>query len=57
VSIFGESVSPVVTWDSKITTVLGMTGGLKKLTSRKLLHEGKLKEFLFLLDRELKHVF
>lgn len=50
-------MSPVVTWDSKITTVVGMMGGVGSLTGRKLFHDGKLFEFKRILDRELDLTF
>jgi hypothetical protein len=34
--IDGSAVSPLVTWDSKITTVVGMLGGISDLVSRKM---------------------
>lgn len=36
----GTSVAPFVTWDSKMTTVLGMMGGIFDYTAKKLNADG-----------------
>jgi hypothetical protein len=36
VSMYGDSVSPMVTWDAKMTTVLSILGGLSDQVARKL---------------------
>ena len=47
----------MVTWDSKITTVLGMMGGVGSLTGMKMLRDHKFWEFKKLLDQELELKF
>jgi hypothetical protein len=41
INVTGTAISPVVTWDSKITTVLAMTGGIGPVVSKILKKEGK----------------
>lgn len=57
VSVFGESVSPFVTWDSKMTTVLGMMGGVQEYTAKKMVADGYLRLFQNILSREWGRVF
>ena len=35
----GNEISPMTTWDSKITTVIGMMGGISDIISRKMKHD------------------
>lgn len=50
-------VSPLVTWDSKMTTVLGIMGGLGDYNAKKLSFESKLNKFLTIVKREYSLVF
>jgi len=53
----GTAISPVVTWDSKITTVLAMTGGIAPVISKILKKEGNYQRFYDVVDREWSRVF
>ncbi|RYH26768.1 hypothetical protein EON65_13970 [archaeon] len=60
----GTEISPLTTWDSKITTVLAMTGGIGALTQRALASEkvafnghNAYEEFYNIVEQEHKLVF
>ncbi|CAK63157.1 unnamed protein product (macronuclear) [Paramecium tetraurelia] len=57
VVVDGTSVAPFVTWDSKMTTVLGMLGGIFDYTAKKLNVEGNYNLFLKVLNREWQQSF
>ena len=46
----GTEISPITTWDSKITTVLGMLGGVGHISQRGLMHEQDVKSLRGLPD-------
>ncbi|KYQ92213.1 hypothetical protein DLAC_07059 [Tieghemostelium lacteum] len=52
VSIQGELISPVLTWDSKITGVLGILGGISDMNSRYLEKHDLYDRFYDVIDRE-----
>ena len=49
-SIYGDSVSPLVTWDAKMTTVLAIMGGVTDIITDKLTSEKMLDEFLAIIE-------
>eukprot|EP01102_Stenamoeba_stenopodia_P001672 TRINITY_DN11510_c0_g1_i1.p1 TRINITY_DN11510_c0_g1~~TRINITY_DN11510_c0_g1_i1.p1 ORF type:complete len:553 (+),score=122.93 TRINITY_DN11510_c0_g1_i1:63-1661(+) len=50
INTIGTEISPVVTWDSKITTVLAMAGGITNLTRTALQMDGKYDRFYSVVD-------
>lgn len=46
----GELVSALVTWDSKITTVVALLGGVGDLVRDKLKKDGKYNEFISITE-------
>jgi len=56
-AVNGTEISPVITWDSKITTVLGMLGGFSAITAAGLKEEGKYDRFYYIVEREWSRVF
>lgn len=56
-SIYGDSVSPMVTWDAKITTMLGLAGGVSNQIALKMTTDGVLQTFLDIVQREWSAVF
>lgn len=50
-------ISPVQTWDSKITTVLAINGGIVDLTRKYLKATGKYDQFVKRIDSEWKASF
>ena len=50
--IDGKAISPVLTWDSKITTVLAIIGGNTDLNRNFLKENGKYEEFYSIVERE-----
>lgn len=57
VVIDGSSVSPMLTWDSKITTVIGMLGGFADAVTRGLDEEGLLFQFYDVVNTEWSKKF
>jgi len=55
--IEGKEVGPVVTWDSKITTVLGLVGGGVKVVRRRMKDDGKYERFVGRVEKEWGRVF
>ncbi|KAG8423949.1 hypothetical protein J3458_000793 [Metarhizium acridum] len=53
----GELVSALVTWDSKITTVLALMGGVGGLVRPKMKRDRIYKDFIAITKREYGHVF
>jgi hypothetical protein len=47
----------MLTWDSKITTVLGMTGGLYDIVSKRLKSENLYNMFMLTINKEWSVVF
>jgi hypothetical protein len=39
-AVDGRTIAPVLTWDSKITTVISMLGGFSDIVSRKMHKDG-----------------
>lgn len=56
-SIAGDSVAPIVTWDSKITTVIGMLGGFIRPIADKMKKSGIYNTFINRIDTEWGRVF
>eukprot|EP00981_Chlorochromonas_danica_P007263 scaffold1623_cov165-Ochromonas_danica.AAC.15 len=50
-------ISPLTTWDSKITTVLAMNGGLGEVSARALKADGVYKAFVEVVAREHRLLF
>ncbi|EGG13816.1 hypothetical protein DFA_11577 [Cavenderia fasciculata] len=48
----GDEIAPILTWDSKITTVLAMMGGLSNLNRQVMSADGTLVRFLQVIQRE-----
>lgn len=63
ININGTEICPLVTWDSKITTVLAMLGGVGDVVKSALLKESDEKygsafdRFVYIIDREYKLIF
>eukprot|EP01125_Pyxidicula_operculata_P018068 TRINITY_DN6399_c0_g1_i2.p1 TRINITY_DN6399_c0_g1~~TRINITY_DN6399_c0_g1_i2.p1 ORF type:complete len:425 (+),score=83.98 TRINITY_DN6399_c0_g1_i2:389-1663(+) len=55
--ITGTMISPVTTWDSKITTVTALHGGVASIVRRGLVKEGKYDRFFGIVNREWKLAF
>jgi hypothetical protein len=53
----GTEISPMTTWDSKITTVIGMMGGLSDLVARKMQGDSIYEPFVEKIDFEWGLVF
>lgn len=53
----GTAISPVLTWDSKITTLCAMLGGISDITKIVLQQDGKYEEFLQRVNYEWARVF
>lgn len=53
----GSAVSALVTWDSKITTVVAMLGGVGDIVSEKMKRDGIYDEFQRVTQREYGMVF
>ena len=53
----GTQVAPLATWDSKITTVLAICGGVVDVVEQALAAMGKLAPFVAVVDREWGRVF
>ncbi|KHO01631.1 uncharacterized protein MAM_00632 [Metarhizium album ARSEF 1941] len=53
----GELVSALVTWDSKITTVVALLGGVGDLVRPKMKKDGIYDDFIFITKREYSRVF
>ena len=56
-NVTGTAISPVLTWDSKITTLCAMLGGISDITRIVLQNDGKYEEFLQRVDYEWNRVF
>jgi hypothetical protein len=57
INVQGTMISPVVTWDSKITSVAAMLGGVADIVQLGLERDGKLTRFSTVIDREWNRVF
>ena len=55
--VSGAEVSPMTTWDSKITTVVGMMGGLQEIVGAKMQKDNILQPFLDKINYEWTLVF
>lgn len=58
INVNGTEISPLTTWDSKITTVLSMLGGVGSITKRGLqsqtdsVYGSAYHRFVYILNRE-----
>jgi hypothetical protein len=57
ISIDGTLISPVLTWDSKITSILAASGGITDLTRIVLMKRGYYDRFSSIIKREWERVF
>lgn len=57
ISINGTFISPVVTWDSKITNVVSMLGGVGEIVKQGLIRDQKLERFSNVIDKEWNLAF
>ncbi|KAF7552641.1 hypothetical protein G7Z17_g4164 [Cylindrodendrum hubeiense] len=53
----GELVSALLTWDSKVTTVVALLGGVTDLVRQKMKADGIYEEFVHIAKREYSLVF
>ncbi len=53
----GKFISPVVTWDSKITSILAMAGGVNDLARKVMMKHGHYERFVHLVKTEWERVF
>ncbi|KAM9972183.1 hypothetical protein ACTFIW_003540 [Dictyostelium discoideum] len=57
VNIIGTEIASVITWDSKITTVLSMLGGISNINLQFLKSNGLFERFSTVIDREWSLAF
>eukprot|EP01121_Diplochlamys_sp_Union-15-3_P001464 TRINITY_DN11268_c0_g1_i1.p1 TRINITY_DN11268_c0_g1~~TRINITY_DN11268_c0_g1_i1.p1 ORF type:complete len:532 (+),score=71.97 TRINITY_DN11268_c0_g1_i1:51-1646(+) len=57
VNVEGTEIAPVLTWDSKITTVVSIVGGVSDIVSKGLKTDMKFNRFYEIVDREWRLVF
>ncbi len=57
VNINGTEICNLVTWDSKITSVVGMLGGVQHLNEKYLKKDGVYDRFHYVCNREYSRVF
>jgi len=57
ITVNGSSIAPLTTWDSKITTVLAMVGGISQYTRMGLKQDGTYSRFYDVVQREWSNVF
>jgi len=57
VTIDGKRICPLLTWDSKITTVVAMLGGITEIVRSAMIEDGTYSRFLNIVDREWGRVF
>lgn len=57
INVKGTAISPVVTWDTKVTSVVAMLGGVSDIVRSIMIRDGTLHRFLHIVDREWSHVF
>lgn len=57
ININGSMIAPVVTWDSKITSVVAMIGGVSDIVERGMRKDGTFDRFASVIDREWSRVF
>lgn len=55
INVNGTEISPLTTWDSKITTVLGMLGGVGPIVQKALMREDDLRAKQVSAEVELPH--
>lgn len=53
----GTSTSAFVSWDSKVTTINGLLGGVTSLVRAKMQREGVYEEFIQVVQEEYEMVF
>jgi len=56
-NITGNAICPVVTWDSKMTTLVAMCGGISEFTSLYMKQNSVYDRFYEIVDREWTRVF
>lgn len=57
VTVDGKRICPLVTWDSKITSLIAMLGGVGHLSARQLKKDGKYELFYNRVNEEWSRVF
>ena len=57
VTLDGKRICPLTTWDSKITTVLAMLGGITDIIRDQLKIENKYQKFNQIVEKEWSRVF
>lgn len=57
ISVDASAISPVLTWDSKITSLCAMLGGVSNLVERGMMRDRVLSQFSSVIDREWLRVF
>jgi len=57
IDIDGKKICPVLTWDSKITTLVAMCGGVVPYTSNYMKEYGLYERFIEIINREWSRVF
>ena len=53
----GTEISPLTTWDSKITSLVSLAGGLAQVTLQALIQDGYYARFQYVVNREYSLVF
>jgi hypothetical protein len=56
-SLDGKRMSPVATWDSKITSVVAMLGGIAHISERVMVRDNTFARFYAIVDKEWSRVF
>lgn len=57
ITVNGKKICPVLTWDSKITTLVAICGGISKYTREFLKKQGLYYKFISTINREWSAVF
>lgn len=57
ISLDGKEICPLLTWDSKITTVVAMYGGIHRIIRKVLIKENLYQRFIHIVNTEWGRVF
>jgi len=55
--VWGSQISPVLTWDTKITTMCALVGGVVDITEKGFKEDGKYQRFKTIIDTEWSRKF
>lgn len=57
ISLDGKEICPLLTWDSKITTIVAMYGGIQRIIRKALIKENLYQRFVHIVNTEWGRVF